>query len=228
MTGEPAPPKLSAELESRVLLWGALALVAFIAVYLGYVYSESGVGGLGQLATLGGLSLVAAGKLVIFFGLDPGQPPIWSLALLTFLIDLVFAFALASGLRGLERAPLVGGWLVKSRTRAKQVLVDYPGLRRWAFFGAVAFVLLPIAGTGAITGSIVARLLGLSRLAGIGAVALASAWSACAFALLAYYVGDQAEAMLKNPVLVAGVLVGAAIVGWIAYKRVIRELRRKG
>jgi uncharacterized membrane protein len=213
--------------ETRALLWGNLLLALCVGLYVVSVYTTSGAAGLAEMASTAGVSLAITGKLVIFWGLKKDALPIWSLAVMTFLIDMVFAFALASGLRGLERAPLIGRWLHSSRMRAKLVLVEYPGLKRLAFFGVVAFVLLPIAGTGAITGSIVARLLGLSRLAGIAAVALASGWSASAFALLAYFVGDQAQAILANKFLVGGILVFAAVLAWIVYRRVLAELRRQ-
>jgi len=224
---ESSPPTPDGGREDRALFWGNLVLAACVAAYVLYVHTTSGAAGLAKLAGMAGISLVIAGKLVIFAGLKPGQPPIWSLALMTFLIDLVFAFVLATGLRSLERMPLIGDWLHNSRARTKQVLAEYPGLRRLAFFGVVAFVLLPIAGTGAITGSLVARLLGLSRLAGIGAIAVASGWSALSFALLAYFLGEQGETLIKNPLIVAGVigLIGAA--GWRLYQRFLVELRRK-
>lgn len=212
--------------ETVALRWSSLALALACAAYVAYVYVTSGAAGMAEVATAAGFSIVAVGKLVIFWGLRAGAPPIWSLALMTFLVDLVFAFSLASGLRGLERAPLLGRWLRNGRARAKELLVEYPGLRRLAFFGVVAFVLLPIAGTGSITGSIVARLLGLSRFAGIGAVALASGWSAFAFALLAIFMGEQAETLLKNPLLVAGVIGLIGALGWTIYRRFMQELKR--
>lgn len=227
MTHPTCPTQREKTIETRVLLWGNLIVALAVGVYLVYVHVSSGAAGLAGMLTTAGLSIAAFGKLVIFWGLKAGAQPIWSLAVMTFLIDLAFAFILASGLQGIERAPVVGRWMKNGRARAKQVLEEYPGLRRLAFFGVVAFVLLPIAGTGAITGSIVARLLGLSRLAGIGAVALASGWAAFAFAVLAYYVGEQAETMLKNPLLVAGVLGLAGALAWTAYRRVLSELRRK-
>ena len=221
-----------------MLFWGNLALAGCVVAYLAYVYATSGAAGLAELAGMAGLSLGLAGKLVIFWGLKEGATPVWSLAVMTFLIDLVLASALASGLRGLERVPLragarrglgdrIGSWLHNSRSKAKEVLNEYPGLRRMAFFGVVAFVLLPIAGTGAITGSIVARLLGLSRLAGIGAIALASGWAALSFSLLAYFLGEQGEALIKNPLIVLGVVGLIGAVGWTLYKRFVAELRRK-
>jgi uncharacterized membrane protein len=214
--------------EDRILFWGNIALAACVALYLVSVFASHGTTGMVELATTAGVSFAVLGKLVIFRGLMEGAIPVWSLAVMTFLIDLVLASALASGLRGLEHAPLVGGWLHNSRARAKEALAEYPGLRRMAFFGVVAFVLLPIAGTGAITGSIVARLLGLSRLAGIGSIALASGWSALCFALLAIFLGEQGETLIKNPLIVAGVVGLLGAVGATLYKRFLVELRRKG
>jgi uncharacterized membrane protein len=225
---EPSPPPPETIREGRVLFWGNLGLAACVVGYLGYVFASSGTAGMAELAGVAGFSFAVAGKLVIFYGLRNGAIPVWSLAVMTFLIDLVLASALASGLRGLERAPLVGGWLHNSRSRAKEVLLEYPGLRRMAFFGVVAFVLLPIAGTGAITGSIVARLMGLSRLSGIGAIALASGWSALCFALLATFLGEQGETLIKNPLIVTGVAGLLGAVGVSLYKRFVAELRRKG
>lgn len=223
-------------LESRLLFWGNLALATCVGLYLAYVYGTSGTAGLAELATAAGVSFAVAGKLVIFWGLKNGAMPVWSLAVMTFLIDLVLASGLMSGLRGLEHAPLVGGWLHNSRTRAKEVLTEYPGLRRMAFFGVVAFVLLPIAGTGAITGSIVARLLGLPRLSGIGAIALASGWAALSFSLLAYFLGEQSEALVQHlgefihtlpgTLIVVGVIGLVVAVGLTVYRRVLAELRR--
>jgi len=222
-----APVTLDPKLESALLRWGSVLLALVVALFLGDVYRSAGGDGLAQLAKYAGASILLAGKLVIFAGLKEGEPPIWTLTLMTFLIDLAFAFALASGLRGLERAPVVGPWLLRARTRAKQVLVEYPGLRRLAFFGVVAFVLLPIAGTGSITGSIVARLLGLPRLTGIGAVATASGVSALGFALLAIFFGEQGRTLLENPLIVAGVVGLVGALSWRLYQRFVRELRRK-
>jgi len=225
--------------EARVLFWGNLVLAASAACFLAYVFASSGTAGLAEMATTGGLSFIFFGKLVIFWGLKEGSMPVWSLAVMTFLIDMVLASALATGLRGLEHAPLIGGWLHNSRARAKEVLLEYPGLRRMAFFGVVSFVLLPLAGTGAITGSIVARLIGLPRLSGILAIALASGWSALAFALLAYFLGEQGQKLVENlgaivtenPSLVLigiGVIGLTGAVGWTLYQRFLAELRRKG
>jgi uncharacterized membrane protein len=210
------------------LLWGINATLAgACAGYLTYVLATRGWPGLTEIATTAGVSVVVLGKLVIFWGLREGAPPLASLAVLTFLIDLVFASVLSSGLRGLERAPLVGRWLRISRARTKEVLREYPGLERLAFFGVVAFILLPFAGTGAITGTLLARVIGLSRIASIGAVGLASACGAVTFALLAQFLGEQGERILRNPALLAAVIGLVACVGLAVGRRFAAELRRR-
>ncbi|HEX6882213.1 MAG TPA: small multi-drug export protein [Planctomycetota bacterium] len=218
---------LDPSLETRLLRWFNLTLASVCVLYLAFVVAAGGLQGLTTIATTAGLSLAVFGKLVIFWGLREGAPSLGSLALLTLLIDLVCASALATGLRGLERASLVGAWLRSGRLRAKRVLREYPGLSRLAFFGVIAFMFLPIAGTGAITGSLVARLLGLSRLAGIGAVALASASGAAAFALLAGFLGEQGKRLLASPALLLAGCGGVVLLALVVPRRLAAELRRR-
>src|SRR5262245_2675371 len=104
---EPSPPLPDNNREERALFWVNLALAGCVLAYLGYVFATSGTAGLAELATTGGLSFALFGKLVIFWGLKEGSMPVWSLAVMTFLIDLVLASVLASGLRGLEHLPFV-------------------------------------------------------------------------------------------------------------------------
>lgn len=213
------------ELERIVFRWCVVTLIAVAVLYLVETYVTAGPAGIAQLASYASFSLFLAGKFVIFYGLKQGELPVWSIALLMFLMDMGFAFALASGIRGLERTRWIGDWLRRARGRALEVLTTYPGLKRMAFFGVVAFVLLPVAGTGAITGSFVARVLGLSRLSGIGAVALASAWTTLSFAFLATFIGDRAEVLLKNPLLVGVSTACFLVVGWLLYQQLLRKLR---
>lgn len=211
--------------ERAAFHWCAALLVAGVAVALAAVTRTSGVAGLVKLGNSAALSLFVIGKFIIFVGLHDDSPSIWSLAALVFAMDMCFAFLLASGLSNLERAPVLGAWLRRARGRAHDVLQKYPGLKRMAFFGVVAFVLLPIAGTGAITGSFVARILGLTRIAGVAAIALASAWTAVGFALLAQLLGEQAELLLRSPLFVGTTVVVAGVIGWYAYQRLLAMLR---
>ncbi len=212
-------------LERTVFRWCVVALVAAVVLGLVQVYSSSGTSGLLQLGNAALLSFLFLGKFVMFAGLQEGGLSVWILAWMIFLMDMCCAFALASGLAGLERAPVLGGWLHRARSRALAVLDEYPGLRRMAFFGVIAFVLIPLAGTGAVTGSFVARILGLSRLSGVLAIALASGWSTLVFALLAHFLGQQAELLLKSPVLAGIMLILLVFVCWKVYSSFLKRLK---
>lgn len=215
-------------LERTVFRWCALAVFAGTGVSLWYVWQVAGFGGLGELGSASLTSLLLLGKFVVFLGLHSESPlSPWGLALMVWVIDILLAFALASGLENLERAPLLGRWLRRARRRAMRVLDEYPGLERMAFLGVVAFVCLPLAATGAISGSFAARLVGLRRIAGVLAIAIGSAGTAFGFALLATFLGEQAEELARSPVLIGGVLLSLVILGRAAWVRVTEQLKKK-
>ena len=147
------------------------------------------------------------------------------MALTVWLIDLLIAFALASGLESFERAPVLGRWLRRARNRAVEVLTQYPRLERMAFLGVVLFVLLPLAATGAVTGSFAARILGLTRLAGVLAIAVGSAGTASLFALIAAFLGERGEEILRSPTAAAAMVLGFAVFARFAYSKVKARLK---
>jgi uncharacterized membrane protein len=209
-------------------LWTAWAVLGAATVAIVWWWNQDG--GEGQLAALLALSMsgLVLGKLLIFSGIHENVVlgP-WEIALLSTLVDLHVAFALALGIRHLERVPKIGAWMRRMRTRTSQTLREYPGLRRMAFFGLVAFVFLPIAYTGPITASFAARLMGLSRTMGVVGIAVGSVLASAAFAALAVALGARGEELLKNPVLAVVGLAAAVGLGWWAWRRVRRELQRR-
>jgi uncharacterized membrane protein len=223
---DPRPMSTETPLERTLFRWSGFAMLGITAAFVLWIGQQHGSAMLLKLGGLAAGSFFVAGKLVIFTGLGEGAPSVWYIAFLVFTIDMGCAFVMALWLRPMERLPRVGTWLKDARATATGFLERYPGLKRKAFFGVVAFVLIPVAGAGAITGSFVARLLGLSRLAGVAAIALASSWSTTMFALLAEFVGKRAEDFLKNPVLITFMLVAGAILCWATYRHVMDQLRR--
>ena len=209
--------------ERLVYRWSFVAVYACALFSVVWLASTQGRGALGELGTRAVASLLLFGKFIIF---DPDSllGPV-ALALMVWLIDLMVAFALASGLDSFERAPVLGRWLRRAHTRAREVLTEFPKLENMAFLGVVLFVLLPIASTGAVTGSFAARLVGLSRLAGVVAIAVGSAGTATVFALVAIFLGERGEALLRSPLLAAAMLVGLVVFLRVAYTRVKRILK---
>jgi len=221
-------PVSESRLERLVYRWCFAAVVAGCGVFVLQVWRVAGADGLRRLGYLAGTSVVAVGKFVIFFALheDANFSP-WALALMVWLIDLVIAFSLFSGLEKLEGTFVLGGWLRRARRKAMAVLAEYPGLERMAFFGVVAYVLLPLAATGAVTGTFAARMVGLSRLAGVAAVAVGSLGTSLIFALLAQLLGEQAEALLQSPLLSGTLLLVLLLVGRLTWVRLRRRLKER-
>lgn len=204
-------------------------VVAAAAVALGTTYQARGWTGVSVLASYAGASLLAVGKFVVFAGVhgDARATP-WELASLVFGIDVGVAVFLAGVLASLERTRLFAGPVARARDRAVAVLARYPALERAAFLGVATLVLLPIAATGAVTGSFAARLAGLSRAAGVAAIGIGSAVASYGFATLAAFVGARAESLLKSPVAAGlSVAVGVAV-GWWLYRRLLGRLRSNG
>lgn len=213
--------------ERSAYRWCGIAVSVGVVVALSEVYSVSGAAGLRELGQLALVSLLLLGKFVIFSGLREGTPSPWVLAIMVWLIDLMFAFVLLSGLESLERAPMLGAWLRRMRGKAIGVLTEYPGLERMAFFGVLLFVMLPLAATGAVTGSFAARIVGLQRVSGLLAIALGSAGTAVSFALLAEFLGERAEDLARSPVLVGGSIVVLLVIGRAAYRRILGRLKER-
>ena len=203
----------------------ATAVIAGSLIALGFIARDRDL--LHETLGSAGLSLVAFGKFVILRGLDEGSllGP-FGLALLVVLIDLNIAVILTSGARLLERMPVLGRWLVRLRMRANRALEENPGLANLAFFGVVLYVFLPLAATGSVTGTLAARLLGISRLACLAAVGLGSVTISLTFALFAAIGKQQSEALGPEITLLSLVVVGG--LGWIVLRRVRRILRHPG
>jgi uncharacterized membrane protein len=171
-----------------------------------------------------GASIAVLGKFIVLKGLQSGSSlgP-YGLALLVFVIDVNICIALTSGVRHLERAPGLGRWIRIARRRAKLMLSANPGLKKMAFFGVTLFVFLPLPATGAVMGTFAARLIGLSRIAGLGAVALGAGGIGLAFAALGE-LGKSQFGRLGFTGLISTTAI-AGFLGWLLIRRVRRILQ---
>ena len=212
-------------LERRAFRLSLAAFAGLLVLFALWIHQDGNESGLLAIVAHAGLSLTVVGKFIVFAGLKEGAPSPWQLAALVVLLDLFFALLLGAGIEQLERAPWLGQGLRKARGRALEVLAEYPGLKRRTFYGVALFVFLPLAGTGAITGSFLARIFGLTRFAGVRAIALGSLTTALIFALLARFMGAQAEALLKNPFLTAISTILLLFVAWRVYLGFLQRLK---
>lgn len=200
--------------------------VVLLAVLLVVVHAlEFGWGSIAALSTAAGFLFLS--KAVIFGGVIEGQPyDPWELALIAWLIDLLVSILLLGGFARLERLAVVGPVLVRARFRAAGTLLQYPGLRRMALSGIAIFVFVPLPGSGAVTGTLIARIIGLTRSASLLAVGAGAGLAVMAYALVAQFLGSQWRELIKAPWVIASSLLVLVAFGWVAWGYVHRELSR--
>jgi uncharacterized membrane protein len=171
-----------------------------------------------------GASVAFFGKYIVLKGLETGSSlgP-YGLALMVLVIDLNICVALTSGVKYLERTPVLGRWIRIARRRAKLMLDANPGLQRMAFFGVALFVFLPLPATGGVMGTFAARLIGLPRITGLAAVGLGAGGIGLAFAALGQLGKDNIDRLGPVGLLVSASLAG--LLGWLVIRRARRILR---
>lgn len=181
-------------------------------IFLLIAYMGFGPGAAGLLAAAEVGSFVGAGKFVIFAGIPQNSPvSVWALAAIVVYGDMGTALIMMANMMLLYRIPFVGKRLLAAQGAAWHVLRGHTWMRRLAWLGVALFVAVPFQGTGAAVGTILARLLGLSRLATLSSTAFGSCVGCAALALLGSYGRSKAQELAMHPVAIA-VVLGLTIV----------------
>ena len=202
-----------------------------LAVLLGTTFlvgAHAASGGWSALARLPAVAgTVWLSRLAILGSAIDGNPwgP-WSLALVAWVLDLLAASILLSGLGQLDRMPVSGAWLRRMRLRAMRTLLKYPGLERTALFGVALLVFIPIPGSGSAIGTLIGQVVGLTRTATLGTVAVGSGLSVIALAATARFLDERWEDIAQSPWAALGSLGTIGAFAWIAWRRVRRQLRQ--
>lgn len=171
----PPPERLPTGWTERlVLVLGPVAVVFATWWLLGLWASPSAAN---EALAAGGIFLTFVGPSVIFGPAVVGQGAFehlttWDLVAVTAFFSLATAFFYSFNMDLLERLPKVGPWLGRARRGMRRTLVAKPWIKRWALLGVGFFVVLPLPGSGTLGGSIMGRLVGLSRTASFLAVGL--------------------------------------------------------
>jgi uncharacterized membrane protein len=222
MGGSMIPPPSS--IDAVRFRWTALAIFAGSVLVLVLYLARYGVAGLGGL--LFAASAVFFSKLSIFGGIAQAHFSPWELGFIAWVLDLWIACALLAWIASFARLPLAGRALAEAHVRAGETLREYPGLRRLAFWGIAILVFLPIPGSGAVTGTLVGQLVGLSRMATLVSVGLGAGAAVAVYAAIADSLGEHGKALLENPLVLVLCLIGLVALGWFSWVVVKRELRR--
>lgn len=124
-------------------------------------------------------------------------------------IDLTVAMLFLYHATFIFRIWRVGPWLERVRDASRGIVERRPWLGRFGFLGVTLYVGLPVLGSGAILGSMMGQLLGLSRVATLAAVMAGTLIGNALMLLLA-------EAIMRVPFLRRqhpGVLLGTVVAG---------------
>jgi uncharacterized membrane protein len=213
--------------ETRILLLAWLATLAASVVVFSLWTSQSQHDNL-RLVWFQAISLATIpGKFAVFWGLSASSPlDPWGVALLGVAVDSLLALTLALCLDPILRLPGIGTWLRNAHDRTSAVLVEYPRLKRMAFWGTAFFVALPLPGSGWMGGTFAGQLLGLSRARGVAAIAVGTAMVTATFAALAELVGQEAESMLHSPWITVGGFLVFVLIAWRMWRKFKDLLRR--
>lgn len=134
------------------------------------------------ISTLPALELRVGIPAGVAMGLSPGVATITGIAGNFFQIPIAIWFVRWAYRQG-EKIPFVARWLEKAEATARKYADK---IQRYGWVGLAVFVFIPIPGTGAWTGAVVARLLQMNPrstylglllgVAGVGALIGAGTW----------------------------------------------------
>jgi hypothetical protein len=194
---------------SPFVWWGTLlAPLVITSIVLSTVWIVRGWTATAGVAVLA-VSSLFFGKFIILGGSDDSAVLLSpeELVVLVVLMDVMGACWLVYHLGFVYRLPVLGPRFTLIVEDGEHVLAMYPWMRRAAFVGLVVFVTVPFAMTGNVGGTILARLLGMTRLATFAGLVVGSMFGAG----LIYLFGSTLEAAIgrDNPVWMAG---GVAVV----------------
>ena len=170
-------------------------------------------------------SFVGFGKFVIFGGIfsdllssvlghvprsAPPSPGV--LAAVVVYAELGTALVMMANMTLLYRMPFLGARLAAVQETGWHVLRVHPWMRRMAEVGVAVFVAAPFQGTGAVVGTILGRVLGLSRLATLACIAGGSGVGCLVLALLGDYGRARVRGLAQHPLATVVAIVVAIVV----------------
>lgn len=149
--------------------------------------------------------------------------PVWALVPSIAIMDILAGVFMALNFDLALKIPLLGRWISDFIRCGRDFLNERRWLERLYFIGLVLFVMFPLQGSGGIGGSIVGRMLGMSRLEVLVAITIG--------AFLGCLLIAAASASLKflfERSLIIGLSAMAIIIVIVAIVFMQRWCRREG
>jgi uncharacterized membrane protein len=223
--GDDSSPLFSAD---RFLDRGfRLALpVLILAIHLLVLSLALGTGAMLSLSALMVIyELPPAGKeTVVPLGILSGLPW-WAVAGSIALVDAEVGLFMVWNFDLAERIPILGPWIRRFVLAGREFLAERPWLTRLYFFGIVVMVMVPFFGSGGVRGSIVGRLLGMSRREVMGAITLGAVIGSFGIAVATLYLQ---QAFIENLFAGAAAVLLLIVAGGALYLVARRILGGEG
>jgi hypothetical protein len=187
-------------------------------------------------AAFGNGTMIAIATLMLIYELPPAGKetvipagillglPWWAVAGSIALVDLEVGLFMIWNFDLAERIPVLGPWIHRFIHGGREFLAGRPWLTELYFVGIVLMVMVPFFGSGGVRGSIVGRLLGMSRPGVMGAIATGAIIGCFGIALAALFLQ---QAFLENFFLGAAAVFVLIMAGVLVYWLSPRYLNRK-
>jgi hypothetical protein len=187
-------------------------------------------------AAFGNGTMIAIATLMLIYELPPAGKetvipagillglPWWAVAGSIALVDLEVGLFMIWNFDLAERIPVLGPWIHRFIHGGREFLAGRPWLTELYFVGIVLMVMVPFFGSGGVRGSIVGRLLGMSRPGVMGAIATGAIIGCFGIALAALFLQ---QAFLENFFLGAAAVFVLIMAGVLVYWLSRRYLNRK-
>lgn len=194
----------------QILCPGLVLLVAALAMYFSMSWA--------QFKTLGSLMFIylfpPLGKeSIIPMGIVSGFHPLVIAVAIAF-VDILIGLFLIWNFDYIYFIPLLGPWVKKVEAKGYKILARRYWVRQLAFWGLVLWVIIPFQGTGAVTASIIGRLIGMNKYLTWTAI-IVGALAGCI--LIAYLVTGVLTVYRQNLFIALGLISLIILISVFAY-----------
>jgi uncharacterized membrane protein len=114
--------------------------------------------------------------------------PWWLIAFTLAFLDFVGGLFMAWNFPLVLRTPYLGPWIQRFMVVGRTYLARRPWLEKLYFIGLVLFVSLPFEGSGSVVGTIIGRMLGMTKMEVLACIALGGILGSFGIALGADYI----------------------------------------
>lgn len=186
--------------------------LVFAGLMIAYMVPPFGKETIIPAALIGGPAVVGLVSSIISIptGTALGGYPLWTVVAGIVILDFLVALFITLNFDLLLKIPLIGGWFRWIMRSADKVLRKKPWIENLSSAGLLIFMYIPLQGSGAMTTSIIARILNYRPLQAIGLVTFGSILPCLTVSL---GVSSLVKLWEINPVL--AILEGIAIAGLI-------------